>query len=156
MISTFPFLTSPSNITSGNDPHAILPWVDDFVSPTNSTSTHESPTESSIINSPVVSSHNHSTPELSQSEVSIPSSPINLDVPARVSTRTKTRPQWWKDYDISSKSASLLLTVSSLESQVSSSSKYALANYISYSSFPSSHQKFIANLSHVKEPTYFA
>lgn len=132
----FPFLTSQSKITSGNDPHTILPWVDSFASNTDYTSLHdnftvESSTEPSIISAPVVHSNNPYTPEHSISEVSILqlsshnsteqfsiiSSTNNPDVPDRVSTRTKITPQWWKDYDISGKPANLLSTVNSQDSQ---------------------------------------
>lgn len=108
--------------------------------------------------SSILQSHNTPSHVLHFFDSQSDSLPLNLSphVVPRLSTRIKTRPVWWQDY-VNGKSTSLVSSVgdSQVSNHVSSPTKYSLHHYLSYDSLDPALQNFIANLSSIKEPSFF-
>lgn len=100
---------------------------------------------------PIISDHSDlpieqsSLPQLLTESISFPQ-----QVTSRTSQISRFRPAWWHDYDASNNPVGKVLTVHSLPS------KFDISHDIHYNNFDPSHQSFIANATHIKEPTHFS
>lgn len=73
----------------------------------------------------------------------------------RVSARFKTRPTWWSGYDMNVKPATAASTATTIP-LTGSSSKFDIDHYLQYHSFDPAHHKFLAHISHIKEPSHYS
>lgn len=160
--TTFPFLNN-THSSSYTDPYFVQNWYNsdlsgntsstNFPTETNSSKFHSSdilsyslpdnsidssPTSTKVIDN---SSHDDWINHPPDADVLTNLSPELPTQHIRCSTRTRSRPQWWQDYDIG----------------VSNSvSKYPMHSFVSCHSFSPTYSAFMAKIVSLKEPSSFA
>lgn len=155
--TVFSFLNNSSD-TSSNDPYSWHHWYNsdsNYVAPV--LPVVETPQQSSPVTQPagnldsVATQHtdHDSPPSPSNGWSDLPpdvDTLVNLEPEVqfpnvRHSDRSRARPKWWQDYDVSSSSTA---------------SKYPISNFVSCSAFTPEYKAFMSKIIPVKEPTSFA
>lgn len=79
--------------------------------------------------------------------------PDTIPNPVRQSTRARSRPNWWQDYDVTMQSQKQPSVSNLLQS---SSSKYPINSFVSCHYFSPSYAAFMTKIVSTKEPSSFA
>lgn len=156
----FPFL-SPSSSFSTSNPYFVQPWLQPstssfpdvlssppFVSILVLDNTISDIT-STLATSSVVPFREDWSTFPPDSDTLITLSAYHNDIPVRKSTRVKTRPSWWHDYEMTD-------FITSDHRSNSAFTKYPIYHFVSFHAYIFDHHVFISKLNACKEPSTFA